>query len=55
MLGEIPAIKCDDSGKLTLLAVNSGYVMCRRSGYYPVIRTIKEWRALSDKTWGAEQ
>jgi hypothetical protein len=50
--GEIPVIKFDDAGKLMLIATGANYVLCRRLGCYPMIRTVKEWRALSDKPWG---
>ncbi len=43
--GIIPAIKYDDTGRLTMLAVGGGYVMCRRPWYSPTTRTIKEWKA----------
>jgi hypothetical protein len=46
--GDIPAIKFDDVGAITLLATGANYVLCGRKGAYPMIRTVKEWRALSD-------
>lgn len=52
--GDIPVIRFDDVGELRLLASGGGYVMCRRLGCYPTIRTVTEWRALSDKPWSAE-
>lgn len=48
MAGDIPAIKFDHDGKLTLLATGGGFVLCRRGDCYPMIRTDREWRALSD-------
>jgi hypothetical protein len=51
---DIPVIKYDDVGRLTLMAASGGFVMCRRPGCYPVIRTMKEWRSFSDKPWCAE-
>ncbi|WP_424630039.1 hypothetical protein [Bradyrhizobium sp. SYSU BS000235] len=48
---DIPAVKFDDTGKLTMLAVGGGYVMCRRPWCAPTTRTIKEWKSLSDKPW----
>lgn len=44
----LPRVKYDGTAKLTLMASAKGYVMARRSGCYPVIRTEQEWRALSD-------
>lgn len=52
--GVIPAIKFDDVGELRFMAATAGYVMCRRPGCYPTIRTMTEWRALSDRPWSAE-
>ncbi|MEH2476230.1 hypothetical protein V1281_002601 [Nitrobacteraceae bacterium AZCC 2161] len=52
--GDIPAIKFDDAGKLVLIATGANYVLCRRLGCYPMIRTVKEWRALSDKHWNSQ-
>lgn len=54
MAGDIPAIKFDDVGELRFMATAAGFVMCRRPGCYPTIRTMTEWRALSDKPWSAE-
>ncbi len=48
MAGDIPTIKFDHDGKLTLLAAGGGFVLCRRGDCYPMIRTDREWRALSD-------
>lgn len=57
MAGDIPAIKYDLHGKLMLIAAGRGYVMARRRGCYPIIRTEFEWRALSDTppVYAAEQ
>ncbi len=52
---DIPTVKYDDVGAIDLLAAGANYVLCRRKGAYPMIRTVKEWRALSDVsvTWAA--
>jgi hypothetical protein len=38
--GDIPAIKFDDVGAIVLLATGANYVLCRRKGAYPMIRTV---------------
>jgi hypothetical protein len=48
MVMDIPATKFDDVGRIEMLAAGGGFVLVRRPGCYPMIRTIKEWRALSD-------
>ena len=55
--GDIPVIKYDVNGKLTLIAAGANYVLCRRPGCYPMIRTEREWRALSDTppVWAAAE
>jgi hypothetical protein len=47
-VGDIPAIKFDADGKIAMLAAGGGFVLCRRGDCYPMIRTDREWRALSD-------
>jgi hypothetical protein len=57
MAGDIPVIKYDHIGKITLMVAAGNYVMVRRSRCYPAIFTVKEWRALSDTppVYAAEQ
>lgn len=43
-----PGIKYDDVGKISLLAIGGGFVLCRRGNCYPMIRTKDEWQAMSD-------
>jgi hypothetical protein len=52
---DIPSIKYDANGKMTLIAAGANYVLCRRPGCYPMIRTERDWRALSDTppVWAA--
>jgi hypothetical protein len=52
--GDIPVIRFDDVGELRFMAAAAGFVMCRRPGCYPTIRTMAEWCALSDRPWRAE-
>lgn len=55
--GDIPVIRFDDAGAIHLLATGADYVLCRRRGAYPMIRTVKEWWALSDTppVWAAAE
>lgn len=56
-LGVNPGIKYDDVGKISLLAIGGGFVLCRRGNCYPMIRTESEWEAMSDTppVYAAEQ
>lgn len=44
-IGDIPVIKYDVDGEISLLASGGGFVLCRRGDCYPMIRTEREWRA----------
>lgn len=57
MPGINPGIGYDDVGKLSLLAIGGGFVLCRRGNCYPMIRTEDEWAAMSDTppVYAAEQ
>lgn len=48
MPGVNPGTNYDDVGKISLLAIGGGFVLCRRGNCYPMIRTEDEWEAMSD-------
>jgi len=54
-MGETTKLKRDDHGPIRLMAVKSGWVMCRRPYAKPFVMTLKEWNALpGDQQDGAD-
>lgn len=41
-------VKRDHYGIFKCMAVADGYVMCRRPGRSPLVKSVKEWNALDD-------
>ncbi len=41
--------KYDEHGKLDLIVDGVAYVLCRRPGCYPMIRTMQEWTEMADE------
>jgi hypothetical protein len=38
-------VRTDNFGRIVCMAVADGYVMCRRPGCMPFVKSVKEWNA----------
>lgn len=45
-----PFIRYDEFGKITLMVYAEGYVMCRRPGAAPMLKSWADWQKLSRTT-----
>ena len=45
-MNEIKLVVSDEHGEMFLIGIVEKYVVCRRKGCYPTIKTIKEWQEM---------